>query len=460
MKKKNSFLKVIITSIQNSPVKFAGSLLTILALNSSCSDPSEIILDPDNNQIGVFYTEIPLTASMVLLDSFNTTRQGLLVVGGDVSPFFGRTESISHSRLSYNPGGTSPRAEAIFDSAKFNLNIVNLAGINFNENKTFKVHRLEEQIQDTTYYNFSELPYSEETIAEGSFLLQADTVNSLTMDLEESLAMHFFEKLKTKDPVFQDIFSFRQFFPGITLVGNPEENTTVSIAPGGGTGIAIYYHYEGDTVSTAYPINTIQSTYFNQVISDRTGTPLEMMQNPNVAYDVPGSLMGSKANLGLVLKLNTEPISDFLDTLENVTFNQFSLEMGPLENFPETKQPIKSLMMYFVDQNNRFFRRVDGSRVPMQGENQPQVEGTNENGTIVPAINNPNSLLFNNEKFIYTQQITSYVNALFRSGLPRTDLFLYPDTPSASGDEFKQSLREFVLNKNSIKLKIYYSKVK
>jgi hypothetical protein len=187
------------------------------------------------------------------------------------------------------------------------------------------------------------------------------------------------------------------------------------------------------------------------------------MQVPNVAYDVPGSLIGSKANLGLVIKLNTKPISDFLDTLENVTFNQFSLEMGPLENFPETKQPIKSLMMYFGDQNNRFFKRIDGNRVPVQAENEPQVEGTDENGTIVPAINAPNSLLFNNEKFIYTQQITSYVNALFRSGLPRTDLFLYPDnpsTPSASGDEFKQSLREFVLNKNSIKLKIYYSKVK
>lgn len=453
-------MKVITTSIQILPVKIAVSLLAILTIASSCSDPSEIILDPDNNQIGVFYTEIPLTASMVLLDSFNTTRQGILVAGGDISPFFGRTESIAHSRLSFNPGGTPPLEDAIFDSANFRLNIVNFAGLNLNENKSFKVHRLLEQIQDTTYYNFSELSFAEEAIAQGSFLLKADTINSVTMDLEEDLALDFFNKLKSNDPSFSDIFAFRNYFPGITITGSPEEQSTAAIAPGAGTGISLYYHYEGDTVSTAYPINTIQSMYYNQVKSDRSGTPTEQIEDTHVAYDIPGNLIGSKANLGLVVKINTDPISEFLDTLENVTFNQFSLEMGPLENFPETKQPIKSIMMYFSDENNKFFTRIDGRRVPLQGERQPQVEGTDENGNIVPAVDKPNSLVFNGEKFIYTQQITSYINALFRSGLPRTDLILYPNSPSVSGDEFKQSMREYIVNKNSIKLKIYYSKVK
>ena len=90
---------VITTFIQTLPVRFTVPLLVALMGISACSDPSEIILDPDNNQIGGFYTEIPISASMVLLDSFNTTRPGLLVAGVDVSPFFGRTESIAYSRL-------------------------------------------------------------------------------------------------------------------------------------------------------------------------------------------------------------------------------------------------------------------------------------------------------------------------------------------------------------------------
>ena len=468
MKKTNNFLKVITTSIQSLPAKVAASLLTVTVLAGACADPSEIILDPDNNQIGVFYAEIPLSASMVLLDSFSTTRSGALVVGGDVSPFFGKTEAVAYSRLSFNPGGKAPTEEAIFDSAKFHLNIGALSGTGFNQSKTFTVHRLQEQILDTTYYNFSSLPFEEKAIAEGSFTLKADTINAVSMPLDEALALDLFDKLKSKDPVFSDIFAFRDYFPGIAITGDPEQQVTASIAPGNGTGISLYYHYKDDTVSTAYPINTIQSRYFNQIINDRTGTPTEIITEAGVAYELDGNLIGSKANVGLVIKLDTEPISDFLDTLDNVTFNQFSFEMGPLENFPETKQPIRNIVLYFADDNNSRLQRADGKLVSVQAEGQAQIEGKDANGNVVPAADRPTSLLFNSEKFTYTQQLNSYVNALFRQGLERTDLILYPRSNNGAvaspvvttDDEFRHSLKEFVVNKNTIKLKVYYSKVK
>src|SRR5690606_4832275 len=128
------------------------------------------------------------------------------------------------------------------------------------------------------------------------------------------------------------------------------------------------------------------------VESDRSGTPLETVTEANISYELPGDLIGSKAGLGLVVKLNTEPVSEFLDTLENVTFNQFTLEMGPLENFPETKQPVPNIMMYFADENNRIMKRVDGREIPVQGERQPQIEGIDVDGNIVPAVDNPNTL--------------------------------------------------------------------
>src|SRR5690606_9374539 len=196
-KKTNSFLKVITTSTQNWRAKGAAALLGLVALGSACSDPSEIILDPDNNQIGVFYAEIPLSASMVLLDSFNTTRPGYLAVGGDVCPFFGTTEAIANSRLSFHPGGLAPTEDAIFDSAKFHLNIAAVSGTGCSQGKTFTVHRLQEQILDTTYYNFSSLPFEQSSIAEGSFVLKADSINAVSMPLEEGLALELFNKLKS-----------------------------------------------------------------------------------------------------------------------------------------------------------------------------------------------------------------------------------------------------------------------
>ncbi|WP_242067908.1 DUF4270 domain-containing protein [Cyclobacterium marinum] len=463
---KTSFLKAITISIQTLQGKFLGALCSIVIFAGACSDPSEIglVLDPGSNQIGVFYEEIPLSSFLVLEDSFNTTNQSRLVVGGDHSDLFGTTESIGYSRLSFNPNGVLPEDNAIFDSAIFAFNIVDLIGEDFDEAKEFKVHRLLEEIEDTTYYSFSSLDFDmEETLAEGSFLLTPDTVNQVSMDLNEDFAAELFGKLTSQDPVFDNIFAFREYFPGIVIKGNPDQNTSVSMAIGSGTGITMYYHYEDDTVSTAYPINTIQSRHFNQVISDRQGTPTEVITETNVVYDVAGDKVGVKAGLGMMTQLDMSPLHEFLDTLENVTFNQILLEVGPVDEYPEGKNPYGALVMYFAD-GGEYYRRFDGVKVAVQGENNSQT-GLDQDGNIVPITSNQNGLAFNTETRVYSNQITSYVDAMYRSGLVKTDLFLYPNTPSTESgvvtfDAFKRSLKEFVVDKDQIKMKIYYSKIR
>lgn len=225
----------------------------------------------------------------------------------------------------------------------------------------------------------------------------------------------------------------------------------------------MYYHYEDDTVSTAYPINTIQSRHFNQVISDRQGTPTEVITETNVAYDVDGDKVGVKAGLGMMTKLDMSPLHEFLDTLENVTFNQILLEVGPVDEYPEGKNPYGALVMYFAE-GGEFYRRFDGVKVAVQGENNTQT-GLDQDGNIVPISSNQNGLAFNTETRVYSNQITSYVDALYRSGLVKTDLFLYPNTPSTESgvvtfDAFKRSLKEFVVDKDQVKIKIYYSKIR
>ena len=460
-------MKAITIFTQTLRVKLLGILCPIIFFAGACSDPSEIglVLDPGSNQVGVFYEEIPLSSFLVLADSFNTTNQSRLVVGGDQSDFFGSTKSIGYSRLSFNPNGVLPTEDAIFDSALFSLNIVDIIGENFDEEKIFRVHRLLEPIADTTYYNFSSLDFEEDiSLAEGSFLLQADTVNRVSMDLSADFADEIFGKLTSQDPAFDNIFAFRDYFPGITITGDPEQNTSLSLAIGGGTGITMYYHYNDDTVSTAYPINTIQSRHFNQVISDRQGTVTDVIAERDEAYAVEGNKIGLKAGLGLMLKLDMNPLHQFLDTLENITFNQIMLELGPIDEYPEGKNPYGALVMYFANDENQIYERFDGERVAVQGEGSTQT-GFNQDGEVVPVTNNQNGLAFNTETRVFTNQITSYVNALYRSNLVKTDLLLYPNTPSSergpvSFDAFKRSLKEFTVEKDNVKIKIYYSRIR
>ncbi|MDN3689732.1 DUF4270 family protein [Cyclobacterium jeungdonense] len=460
-------MKVITISTRSLLAKAHVFLIALLIFTSACSDPSEIglVLEPGSNQIGVFYEEIPLSPYLVLADSFNTTSQGRLLVGGDQSEFFGTTQAIGYSRLSFNPNGIPPRPEALFDSAVFTMNVVDLIGEDFDEEKAFQVHRLTEPILDTAYYNFNHLSFEEDnTIASGSFLLAPDTVNQLRMEVSPDLSAELFGKLTTDDPVFDDIFAFRDYFPGIAITGDPEQNASLSLATGSGTGMILYYHYDGDTVSTAYPINTIQSRHFNGILSDRQGSAIGSVVERGEAYDVPGDRVGTKAGLGLMLKLDMSPLHGFLDTLENITFNQIMLEVGPVEEYPEFKAPYNPLVMYFATEDNEIYRRFDGAEVAIQAEGQGHT-GLDPEGNVVPTTNNQTGLIYNTEDRVYANQITSYVNAIYRSGLVRTDLFLYPNVPSTerapvTSDAFKRSLREFKLAKDNIKLKVYYTRVR
>ncbi|GAB3653570.1 hypothetical protein GCM10028791_23790 [Echinicola sediminis] len=425
------------------------------------------MLDPNANQIGVFYAEIPLSAYLVSVDSLRTTNPLVLVAGGDNSSFFGRTESIGYSRLSFSRSTTRPTEEAILDSAKFSLSISSLTADDLDEAKTFSVHKLTEPILDTAYYNFNHLAYEESPFASGSFMLKENSDTVVHMTLDGAVAEDLFTRLKTEDPVFDNIFSFREYFPGFALKGNPDEETAINVLLGSDTGIKLYYRDDAeDTVSTAYTISTSQSRHFNGVINDPTGTPTEIVAEKDVAYEV-GDLVGSKSLLGLVLKLNMEPLSNFLDTLENATFNHVTMEIGPTENFPDSKLPPPSLIPYFTDENNEILtREVDGALYSIQSDVAQQVV-TDEDGNVLPAVSTTgtNNLVFNTEKFLYQQSLTAYIDALYRTDVMRTDLLLYPRTPSGNSsppysNDFVRSLREYVVNQNSIKLKIFYSKMR
>ncbi|QDH78846.1 hypothetical protein FKX85_07270 [Echinicola soli] len=469
-------MKVITTSIQTWQAKLAGLLLLSTPLINACTDPSDIglALDPEANRIGVFYAEIPLSAYLVSTDSLNTTNPGTLVAGGDISDYFGETEATAYSRMAFSTSATKPESDAILDSAKFSLDIRSLTAEDLDEAKSFSAHKLTEPILDTTYYNFDHLAFGETPFAAGSFMLEENSDTIVFMNLDETLATDLFTKIKDEDPVFDDIFSFRDYFPGFALKGSPAQQTTIHVTPGTDTGFKLYYrNSEEDTVSSVYTIFTSSSRHFNGVTNNPTGTPTEIVTEKNKAYDV-GTLVGSKALLGHMVKLDMEPLSNFLDTVDNVVFNSAILSMGPTENFPDSKLPIQGLIQYFTDDTNKILRREeDGAPYSIQLGIAPQTT-TDENGNVVPAVTSggTNPLAFNTEDYIYgppplpRSGITDYVDALYRTDVMRTDLLLYPGTVSLSGSNvvtnsnFTRSLREYIVNQNSITLKIYYSKLR
>jgi hypothetical protein len=459
-KKKTNFLKVTTTSIQTSPAKLAFGLFIIFHFISSCEDPSNIglALDPNNNQIGVVYQEIPLSVTVVKQDSLLAVNPDNLVFGGDVSDFFGKTEGIAYSRLLFNRDVTRPLTNAVLDSVRFNFNVRAVNADDLSSTKSIAVHRLKEQIQDINYYNFNGLDYEEDPIFKASFDFSARQDTLVNYDLSDNeFAKLLFEELKD-GTIFTDIFTFREYLPGLVFKGDQEEEGSFTVRPGNNTGFVFFYRNEGDTVSRAYPIatgvNLNVARHFNQIINDPTGTPTEAIREPFVAYDL-GDRAGSKNSTGLLVKLDMSPLDAFLDTLQNVTFNQVILELGPLERNVATNRPPQFHQMLFTNETNRVLLRSDGRVMSVQPDGRPQVDPITGEPIFTDS---PSLLAHDRERNIYRQTITSHVNAIYRKNIQRRDFLLYPLVSGV--DEYRHSLREFVIDPQSPVLKIYYSRTR
>jgi len=445
-----------------SRAKLAGLALLSIPLISSCSDPASVGLElaPGNNQIGVFYEEFVLDAQLVLLDSFNTTNPGVLVIGNETDAYFGKTEATAYSRMYIDATKDRPTTEAILDSMFFNMDVVSVNGADLDKPKRYRVHKLTEPILDTLYYNFDALAFQADPFAEGEITFGKDIKDtvmrlSITEDFQEEL----FGKI-TDEFEFNTLFSFRNYFPGIAINATEGDNTTIGAVLGANTGIAAYYHYAGDTVSKRYDINTSSSRSFNGVKSDRSGTPTEVVAEYGKSYPV-SPLVGMKSTMAMALRIDTSPLDAFLDTLSGVTFNQVLFSVGEIESQDEGNNPITGMVMIFVDQNNEPIKStLNSSALYVQTDGQAQVV-LDSNGDKVPSnvYASAATLSYVADDKTYLAGITSHVNAIYRGDLLRQDWLLYASTP-LTGDDFKRSLRQFKVNKDKVTLKVIYSKSK
>jgi hypothetical protein len=441
--------------------KFTFSGLIATFFLGACSDPATVGLElaPQNNQIGVFYKEFTLDAQVVLLDSFNTTNAGVLVVGNEEDPYFGKTASEAYTRLYIEQGAERPRTEAILDSIFFTLSTVSVNGSDLDKPKKYSVHLLSEPILDTVYYNFSKLAFQTDPIAVGEMVFKDSKDTLIKLPVAEGFTNELFAKLK-RGQEFDNLFSFRRFLPGVVIKGREGDNTTAGFSQGGNTGISVYYHYEGDTAAKKYSITTFSSRSFNSVDSDRSGTPTEVVAEYQKSYDT-GPVVGMKSGLGLALRIDTSPIDEFLDTLQGVIFNQVNYTIGPIVDQDVNNTPISGMVMKFIDSQNRvILSSINGAELHVQADGQAQIV-QDANGNQVPNNFFASSAVveYGSTDKIYRAGISSHFNAIYRGQLQRQDWLLYASTPR-TGDDFKRSLRQFKVNKNNIKVTVIYSKTR
>ncbi|WP_226389926.1 DUF4270 family protein [Penaeicola halotolerans] len=442
--------KATITFIQTLPVKLLGLAATFILLNA-CTDPAEVGLeiDPDRNKFGVFYTEIPLSASQVFLDSTNTTNTGTLIAGSYSDSDFGSIDASGFTNFGYALAKPTLDQETIYDSLVLELRVNSLFG-NRTSAKDIQVFRLVEDISpldSVIYFSRDQLASENISLGENTFNFETRVDTLITIKLEDDFGNDLFNKIKNNDPSVESDSTLKQYFKGIkiSLNNNPESIITFLNSE---TRLILFYKDPTNSNDSATVIfNTARGKHFSQVLNDKSGSTFANVTESRQTYPPQNGLVASKSGIGLLAKVNFDNYFAFKDTVQNLVINRAEFAVGPVNTFTANTTPFPVGVLYYVNEQNEFLRdSLNGQFRSVQRDR------SDPRGITAPA-----QIEFDNDDRLYSVSITDFLDFVNRGGLGEPneipELFIYPSN-------YQTRVSGFIVDENQIRLRIYYSKIR
>jgi len=449
-------------------VKRSGLILGLALFIFACEDPSELGLDlnPENGVFVAKYQEIPLDNSVVLYEdilSDNSTRidssdrlvaGGRLLTGSFANLNFGKTKTTSYASLKLGSVGFSnDTTNFVFDSLVFKIKVDYAYGNNQVGNKRIFIHELSDSLKlDTLYLTKNTTPYHDDLLGEFNFDLSGqDTVwvdTVLSTKLSDELGIRFLEEARDHDTTFLNNDEFGKFFNGFAFVSDETNDMITGIIPEHEfTFLRMHFHNATDTSSLDFvfqDLDTIggnSTKYYNNIALDRSGTPLEGIQEYYTEFQTGDDLSYIQASTGVFTKINLQPYLDFIDTIDHMVINRAEIVI-PVETYIANTIPSSPMDLYVIDQNNRFVEEFVATRP------HPVYSTIGRISFIKDKNENTGS---------YISTLTEYVQVLTDGNEEdmHTNLFL----GQASLWNSVLSTNQTVIIKEGISLKVYYSTI-
>jgi len=439
-------------------------LLGLAFFTFACEEPGEIGLElnPENGVFVAKFNEISIPSSVILyedilsdnstrIDNFtqNRTGDGRLLTGSITNGNFGKFQSKAFSSMYLGSSGFTPNADFIFDSLVLRVKVDYLYGESILGNKRIYVHELAEEIKiDSLYLTSNSTPYLEAPLGEFNFdvssfdTIRVDTVFSAR--LSDELGMRFLDEAKSDTMTFNNNNNFRNFFNGIAFVSDEANDMVFGIhVENPLTYMRLYIHDTQDTTYFDLIPQGLDTTgqnitrYYNNILLDRSGTPLAGIPDYHIDYDTDNDLTYIQASAGIFTKLNIGVYMNFLDTIENLVINRAELEIQ-VEPYNNHISPSNPLDLYVSGANNKFVAKTDTLTNKLTYSTIGRLEFTKDE---------------NENKGVFLGNITDYIQGL--SSGNSTDTLLLIGQASLWNSIL--SVNQTVIPKDKCTLKIYYS---
>jgi len=275
---------------------FLGLMLAVVSLlYSSCEDGNSIGFPVGERKIQtIFLDTFTVKTSTVLLDSISTNGSGRILIGEYHDPVFGKTSSSSFLQLGTSDAYSfTPQAAAVFDSIVLILKYDKYFYGDTMQIQNLAVHELSElitprQLSNSENYSYffsgglfnrSKTNSYPTPLGTRSYRPKPMSKGKISIRLNDLKGKQWFDIAKggNKSPLASD--NFLDLFKGVKISTPASANAAVIGFVSDSTVMRIYYSQpdtEGNLVQSHFDFKTYNNNLqYNQVNTDRTGTPLQ-----------------------------------------------------------------------------------------------------------------------------------------------------------------------------------------
>lgn len=369
-----------------------GLLIIVTLTIFSCEESHDIGLglDPDIISIEVLYTELPLEATNIRIDSIRSDNDTRLLIGKNTDPIFGTTRSILYSQLSFTSGVLIPSDDHkyIIDSTVINLDIdkVHSSDIDVQTSigplptQHFDIYQLTDTLFSTGNYlsNFN-TPYRTDK-KEGSFDLELNSdrirdKDSLTYTIQFRLSDGFGEELfdiatEVQGSSVSPAGALKYEHKGIAIVGSESNTLLLGIKPLDSTNITIHYHEVDPFIENNISTDSIYadslmltvsmaSFFYNKITTDRTGSLMANENGDYNSFDTGDGNVYLQPASGIFPKLSFDTLTQFFLQHPNIQINRLELVAETAQNnvYNENVRDLRYL----------YIKEADGSKINTAG---------------------------------------------------------------------------------------------
>lgn len=428
------------------------SLAILLLVSTGCQKTAiqygEQYVDNGVTNI-ILVDSISPVVSTIYKDSVITSQTGGILAGNYNDSYFGKITASSYLQLA-PPSLSDLLLNAQYDSLAL---IIRTNGIYYGDTTmpvTISINQLNQEIKfaenQAYFYNTTSFPVSTTPLGSRTLQLRPLSSDSANIRLSDVKGQELYDMIKNKSAILKDNILFTDYFKGLHIgsTGNTIYGLKDSVV------MRLYYHQTDITRDDKYFDFTFYNKplQFNQVIADRSGTPLAGLntQNNELLSTASGNTGYLQSITGIYLKIAFPTIRKLLERSDFVKIIKANLVVKPIQNSFNGFYPLPPIL---------YATATDGANepgAPISGVVNGSA-ATETGNLLIDGIYGANTN--------YTYDVTAYLQTeIANAAINKDGLLLIPPTGTRYSGMSRLAIGDSQNTKNKLQLNVYYISVK